>query len=393
MRFVVVLACVGFVAMAGCGKSPNDARFQKTAHNPAGGSAPPDVLPGEAWTDGKTKARLVRVFYGTDRKPTGFSEPNRYFGGDRSNVQFGVCDVSVPDIHEAGELEAPKMWKLEFRENPNKHVMVVGVEPREGDTFLTELQRTVASSDEQDAFIFVHGYNVTFKDAARRTAQIAYDLRFKGAPIFFSWPAQGDLEDYTVDENTATWAEAHVTEFIEAVALASGAKRMHLIAHSMGNRIVAKALERMTHQPSYGVVPEFNQVILTAPDIDADVFKRDIAPRIVPSARRITIYASSNDRALKASKFVHRSIRLGQAGEYLTVFPDYPSIEVIDASEVDTSLFGHSYFAENETVLTDIKQLLAGRPPIDRGLKRAANGAWSILRTGRLAGGAEELRR
>ena len=35
----------------------------------------------------------------------------------------------------------------------------------------------------------------------RRTAQIAYDLKFEGAPIVYSWPSQEGLLSYTVDEN------------------------------------------------------------------------------------------------------------------------------------------------------------------------------------------------
>ena len=35
--------------------------------------------------------------------------------------------------------------------------------------------------------MFVHGFNVSFADAARRTAQIAYDLAF-GGPGALSWP-------------------------------------------------------------------------------------------------------------------------------------------------------------------------------------------------------------
>jgi esterase/lipase superfamily enzyme len=45
---------------------------------------------------------------------------------------------------------------------------------------------------------YMNGYNVTFADAARRTAQIAYDLRFEGDPAFFSWPSQGDMAACTV---------------------------------------------------------------------------------------------------------------------------------------------------------------------------------------------------
>src|SRR5262249_2696270 len=34
-------------------------------------------------------------------------------------------------------------------------------------------------------------FNVTFEDAVRRRAQIAYDLQFPGTPIRYSWPSQG----------------------------------------------------------------------------------------------------------------------------------------------------------------------------------------------------------
>lgn len=394
MRIVVAATCLGWMLLSGCGQSQSSKppEFRKTVHNePSGGSAPPPGFPtGNPWNSGQTKATVVRVFYGTDRNATGRPEPNDFFSNERGSVQFGFCDVSIPKIHETGEIERPKMWKFEFRENPDKHVMVTKVEPADGDTFLDALKNTVESSDSREAFVFVHGYNVTFESAARRTAQIAYDLKFRGAPIFFSWPARGEIEDYTVDEDTAEWAEAHVTQFIEAVALASGAKRMHLIAHSMGNRILTNALDRMAQRPSFGVAPEFNQVILTAPDVDALVFKQQIAPRIIQSAERITIYASSNDRALQASRYVHGNARLGQAGQYLTTFPDFPKIEVIDASEVDTSLFSlrHSYYAENVSVLDDIRDLLAGRKPLDRGLKQTAGAHfWSMLRKKRLATG------
>ena len=52
------------------------------------------------------------------------------------------------------------------------------------------------------------------------------------------------------------------------------------------------------------------EVILTAPDIDADIFKRDIAPALTAAGRPITLYASSEDLALVASKKIH-----GQKGK------------------------------------------------------------------------------
>ena len=52
-----------------------------------------------------------------------------------------------------------------------------------------------ASVFPKQVFVFVHGFNVSFENALRRTAQIAYDLNFDGAPFLFSWPSgDGMLE-------------------------------------------------------------------------------------------------------------------------------------------------------------------------------------------------------
>jgi esterase/lipase superfamily enzyme len=102
--------------------------------------------------------------------------------------------------------------------------------------------------------------------------------------------------------------------------------------------------------------------VLTAPDIDARVF-RQLVPYIVPAAERITLYASSQDKALLASRRFNGEARAGDAGPGLVVMP---GLQTIDATAVDTSLFGHSYFGENRTVLTDLFQVLRGAPIADR---------------------------
>jgi esterase/lipase superfamily enzyme len=96
-------------------------------------------------------------------------------------------------------------------------------------------------------------------------------------------------------------------------------------------------------------------VILAAPDIDADVFKRDIAPALTAAGRPITLYASSEDLALVASKAVHGSPRAGDSGQGLVIVA---GIETIDATNIDTSLLGHSYFAETRSVLSDMFYLI-----------------------------------
>ncbi len=49
------------------------------------------------------------------------------------------------------------------------------------------------------------GFNVEFRLAIKDTAQLAKLLGFDGTAICFSWPSQGSLLDYTVDEANAEW--------------------------------------------------------------------------------------------------------------------------------------------------------------------------------------------
>ena len=302
----------------------------------------------------------VEVFYATDRARTGKPLPAQYFGSKRGKLQFGLCSVSIPKRHTRGELESPVWWKLEFSKDPAKHVVLLSRTSLEQAAFYNRLR---ATADARDLLVFVHGFNVTFEVAVRRTAQIAHDLRFPGVPITYSWPSQGSAKplDYTADEATVEWTEPHLKQFLKDLRARAGSGRVHLIAHSMGNRALTKVLRSLAAE-SPPVV--FNQVILAAPDIDAEVFERDIAPAMLKAAQRVTLYASSDDEALAVSKTVHGYARAGQSGDQLTLVS---GLDTVDASGIDTSLLGHSYFANQ--LVEDLYALLRnGLPPAERRL-------------------------
>jgi esterase/lipase superfamily enzyme len=296
------------------------------------------------------------VFYATDRNNTGSNDPKTIYGGDRSNVKYGTCDVTVPKDHRVGELEAPSYFRLEFVEDPAKHVILSRVTEQSASDFYNEVQAKVAASKGRSAFVFVHGYNVTFSDAARRTAQMSYDLKFDGAPVFFSWPSQGSLLGYTVDEANIEYARSDLKTFIAEFARTSTADNIYLVAHSMGNRALTAAIADLFREAP-DVKAKIREIILAAPDIDADVFKRDIAPAISGQGQAVTLYASSNDWALRASKKFHGYARAGDTGQALTVVP---GIATIDSSEVETDFLGHSYFAESTSIIADMFDILSG---------------------------------
>jgi len=306
--------------------------------------------------DETTGVVTIPVFYGTDRA-RGDDTPANYFRGARGTLSFGVALVSVPTRgRDLGELPGPSWWRLEFSANPEKHVILKRLDALGRDDFVAGLKYSLATTSEHDVLIFVHGYNVTFEDAARRAGQLAVDLKFAGQTLLYSWASAADTKKYTVDESTIDWSRDHFEAFLQLALGEIGAGKVHVIAHSMGNRAVINTLERVTSWQLPAGAAKLGQIIFAAPDIDRDRFVQ-LAAKFKGCAARVTLYASSRDVALLASKFVHGYPRAGEAGEALTIVE---GVDTIDASLVDTSLIGlrHSYFGEKRSILNDMFGLI-----------------------------------
>jgi len=312
----------------------------------------------------------VRVFYGTNRAPTRETKPAQFYGGARGDLQYGSLDVTIPRIHQEAQLETQPRW-VEYTFAADQaamraqYVLLDKVTPLERSEFVRQLHQQISESRLKDVFIFVHGYNNTFEDAARRTAQMAYDLDFDGTPMLYSWPSQGNATAYAVDEAAVGISGRRLADFLETVVTLSGAQRIHLIAHSMGNRALIEALQTYLAKRA----PEnrqhiFGQIVFTAPDVDRDYFT-DAIPSLAGSAERVTLYASDNDYALRTSQFVHGAPRAGTAGDDVIV--KLAGLDSIDMSSVPADALGHSYFAANSGAIYDIFRLLwRGEPPPQR---------------------------
>jgi len=309
----------------------------------------------------------VRVFYGTNRAATGDLKPAEYYGKARGDLQYGYLDVTIPQVHKEAELETQPRWTefvVDASEARRRYVLLEKVTPLAKDAFLRELQLQVKAAPSKDVFIFVHGFNNTFEDAARRAAQLTYDLDFDGTPLLYSWPSQGSATAYAVDEAAVGISGRKMAEFLEAVVTQSGAAHVHILAHSMGNRALLEALQTYLAKRA----PEnrqhlFGQIVFTAPDVDRDYFVDAIEP-LRSAADRVTLYASNNDYALRSSQFLHGAPRAGTAGD---VIIRLAGIDTIDMSAVPADSLGHSYFAANAGAIFDIFRLLwRGDPPPQR---------------------------
>lgn len=324
--------------------------LKMTSHIPASASA--DEERGN-WT-------AVQIFYATDREPAKDKRLGLSFSAKRAkneSLHYGECVVSIPDTHKLGEFESPSFLRLEFRPNPSKHIVLQEVTSLEEGAFYEKVRQRVAGSAAQDAFIFVHGYNVDFKSAARRTGQFAFDLGFVGAPILYSWPSNGTVGDYASDSANVIWTASHLERMLRLLEARSGARKIHLIAHSMGNRAVCDALKALSYSQSERAQALLHHLVLAAPDIDAETF-RQLASALRQVSDRITLYASGKDKALAASAKLHKYPRAG--GVPVMVLSE---VESIDASAVGTDFLAHSYFASTYPLLADIYELLSDDKP------------------------------
>lgn len=308
-------------------------------------------------TEGVPNHAVMQVFFATDRQQTGDRHPARQFGVARGPVSYGSCEVSIPRDHRMGELESPSLLRLQFRPDPDRHVVLMRTELATREQFFPTVAQAIAASGNRAALLFVHGFRVSFEDAARRTGQIAYDLGFAGVPLFYSWPSQGRLSGYLVDEGNIEWAQAGLAAFLTDFLAGTQAEHVYLLAHSMGNRALTRAAAAViAERPD--LAARLREIILTAPDIDAEVFRRDLVPALAAAGNPVTLYASSNDEAMRVSKKVHGYPRAGDGGTGLVVAA---GLETIDASGVDTSFIGHSYYAQGRSALGDMYYLINQR--------------------------------
>jgi esterase/lipase superfamily enzyme len=321
------------------------------------------------------------VWFGTNREPAYEHRSLTGFSSERSEtVHYGWCRVAIPESHTIGSIGSP-WWKRWITRTDDRLKLLKLTTLPEGAYWRAIAAALHArASDERDAVVFLHGYNVSFQDAALRAAQLGFDLGVPGLMAFYSWPSKGTLHGYPADEATIEASEGYIADFLTSMAERSSARRVHIIAHSMGNRGLLRAIDRIAATAAERTSTPFDQIILAAADVDQDTFRRlSVAYQRV--ARRTTMYVCSKDRAVEASHWLHDFPRAGLEPPVLVV----PGIDTITVSNLDLTLLGHGYVAEARELLTDIHALLRdGSSPAQRfGLRRMSSPAGEYWVVGR----------
>lgn len=284
------------------------------------------------------------------------------FTGERGDkTSFGSVRVSIPDNHRVGQTERPVNWTffgftlISKPEDDRKHFIIKDTK------VLSEIEfsQLAQSSSPSEALIFVHGFNNSFEDSAFRTAQIVWDLQYKGLPVLFSWASKGSIGDYLYDRDSAYLARSDFLNLIKILREKAGINKIHVLAHSMGNILVLDALANYSNTAEPASIA---QLIMAAPDVDRDQFMK-LIPDVARITKGMTLYASANDKALSLSKALSKAPR---AGDLILGTPIVmPGLESVDVSSLGDEMLGlnHNVFSTSKSIMNDVKYLLNGMPP------------------------------
>jgi esterase/lipase superfamily enzyme len=297
---------------------------------------------------------LFTIWYGTNRQPADASDHSKGYSGSRaSTVSYGTCQVAVPRSHKFGSVGSP--WWKRWLTLDDDRLRLTAIAALAEAQFWNSVRASISGHEPADrvALIFLHGFNVSFEEAAIRAAQIGFDLKVPGLTGFFSWPSKGNVAQYPEDEATIEASEAAITDFLVRFATDSGAQRVHLIAHSMGNRGLLRAMQRIQANAAHAGAVKFGQIFLAAPDLDVDLF-RSLAAVYPQFSERTTLYASPGDKAVGLSQWLHGAPRAGFTPPITVV----NGIDTVEVPDFNLDALGHSYFSQAAGVLHDMFDLI-----------------------------------
>ena len=324
----------------------------------------------------------VDMLVTTTRSDLG-ATPGEMFTGERGEgLAFADIAVSIPpdSVREVGDVQFPQSLPAD----PMRDFVTLEADRLGKVAALAKLNGRLAHTPRRQVLLFVHGFNNRFEDAVYRFAQIVHDSGTEALPVLFTWPSRGRLLQYGYDHESASFSRDALERVLQALATDPSVGEISILAHSMGNWVTIEALRQMAIRDR-GLPNKISNVMLAAPDVDFDVFRRQIA-EIGPAASRFYVFVARDDKALAVSRRVWGDMpRLGainpEASPYNELL-EQDKIRWIDLTGVGSDDFlRHGTFASAPAVVRAIGGRLAGGQPlgerlgVGQSIGQAATGA------------------
>ncbi|UWU91650.1 alpha/beta hydrolase [Bradyrhizobium sp. CB1015] len=278
----------------------------------------------------------------TTRKPVNGGRAKPWFGPERAaSMTVARAKLTAPDESRLSLASVGlEDWRLDRIEPV----------PADGGDL-------AAQAGAGDVLVYVHGFKQTFETAVLDAAHLSDGIKFRGRTMAFSWPSKGGLFDYAYDRDSAMWSRDNFERVLSALVSAPGGGRVHIVAHSMGTMLTLEGLRQLHGRYGDTVTSKIGAVVFAAPDIDMDVFSSAIQ-RIGPLAGKITVIASTNDRALALSGQLAGGMTRVGAAEKAAI--SGLGVRVIDASQEGWGIINHDLFLSNAEVQRVIRRSIDG---------------------------------
>lgn len=343
----VVLLCVLALALAGCGGRPEGVL------TPVAGTVP--------------GASRVDMLVATTRSNQ--AAPGDLFSGERGpGLSFADISISIPpdQMRRIGDVQ----WPSSRTPDPSREFATLRAEQIDQAQALSRFHTRLKQTRHRNVLLFVHGYNTRFDEAVFRLAQISHDTKAPALPLLFTWPSRGQLTAYAYDRESANYSRDALEAVLQALQKDPAVGEISILAHSMGNWVTLEALRQMSIRNGR-IGSKIASVMLAAPDVDVDVFRRQID--IIGEKRApFIVFVSRDDRALAlSSRLWGGASRLGSidpTSEPTRSQLAQSNVQVVDlTTEESLDPTNHGRFANSPQVAQLIGRRLAGGQTLSDG--------------------------
>ena len=308
-----------------------------------------------------------RFFYITNRVLGAGDErlEDRFRNEREEALKFGFFDTHIEPTLGIGMIINPSQW---FQD---EEIRISNIQALEQASFVAQLREQVQESPHGSLLINVNGFRERFPSALRKTAFLAHVLDINSPVLVFDWPGdQGStLRGYRRAQRVARASGEDLARALELIIRQVQPERLSLVANSMGGQVVVDAFSILYQEADLAdAETEIEDVVLTAPDIDRDEFNDQFKKEITALARNLTVYVSSNDRALLMSRIINLGRRLGEstvdtlnpdqfeeaASVLQLIEPDSDHISLVDVTPINRTRNFHNFSLETPEFFDDL---------------------------------------
>ncbi len=310
--------------------------------------------------------QTYRFFFSTNRESISQETLVDSFSNQTSGeLSFGFFDTSVEPSLGIGMLINPTDW---FQ---NEEIKLKRIGSLDQSAFVDELRQQVEASPHKGLLLVINGFRERFPSALRKTAFVSHILDIDAPVLVFDWPGdQGSSPaGYRRAQNVARESGADLARLLTILTEKLQPERTWLLANSMGGEVIVSAFTQLYQDESFrDSQTEFEDVVLTAPDISHQQFGAEFADEISALTENLTVYVSSNDRALLMSRLINRESRLGEStlnpnsADLLAsarrsmelVHPDSEQVSLIDVTPINRTRNFHNFSLETPEFFDDL---------------------------------------